>query len=643
MSADALLDSLLLAYGPARAVLHSAAGVTERRGAGGSLVAAVEAHGLGALAAALPVGDRLLLDDPGVELELSRDAAGARLRVRWEGGAAFEEQVTLPAAPRPLAGLRAPPPLPAPAPAPPAPAPAVDAAPAADAAPALRGPALRAALHHPTTPLRVRPDGSIAAGPGPGLPLPAADPARLGGGAFTAAHGLRLPVLSGAMAGGIGSVDILVEMAAAGMMGSFGAGGLPLTEIGRALADAAARLPPGAPACWNLLHSPAEPGLEDATVDLYLSHGVTRVEASAFMALTPALVRFRLRGARVVDGRAEARHRIIAKVSRPETAEAFLRPAPAALLAELVAAGALSPAEAAAGALLPVADDITVEADSGGHTDRRPLVVVLPALLRLRDRIAAAEGYAARGCVPRVGAAGGLGDPASVYAAFALGAAYVVTGSVNQACAESGTSPLVRDMLAAAKVTDCVSGPAPDMFEIGAQVQVLGAGTLYAQRAGRLYELYRRVAGLHDIPADERAKIEKTIFQRPLDDVWADTRAFWAQRDPRELARAEADPRHQMALTFRWYLGLSSRWARAGDASRQRDFQIWCGPAMGLFNDWTRGTPWAAPAARRVAAVNRALVTGAALLQRVDAAAALGATLPDGARDVPPEAAFAGA
>ncbi len=44
-----------------------------------------------------------------------------------------------------------------------------------------------------------------------------------------------------------------------------------------------------------------------------------------------------------------------------------------------------------------------------------------------------------------------------------------------------------------------------------------------------------------------------------------------------------------MALVFRWYLGQSSRWANAGEPTRKVDYQVWCGPAMGAFNEWTQG------------------------------------------------------
>jgi trans-AT polyketide synthase/acyltransferase/oxidoreductase domain-containing protein len=73
-----------------------------------------------------------------------------------------------------------------------------------------------------------------------------------------------------------------------------------------------------------------------------------------------------------------------------------------------------------------------------------------------------------------------------------------------------------------------------------------------------------------------------------------------------------------MALVFRWYLGQSSRWANAGEPSRRMDYQIWCGPAMGAFNEWTKGTDLAKPENRRVATVANRLLHGAAVMQRLN-------------------------
>src|SRR5205085_3309990 len=131
-------------------------------------------------------------------------------------------------------------------------------------------------------------------------------------------------------------------------------------------------------------------------------------------------------------------------------------------------------------------------------------------LLSLRDRLQAQHDYA----TPlRVGAAGGIATPAATAAAFAMGAAYVLTGSINQACVESGSSDAVRAMLAQAEQADVIMAPAADMFEMGVKVQVLKRGTMFAMRAAKLYELYRAHPSLEALPAAERAGLEKNLFR----------------------------------------------------------------------------------------------------------------------------------
>ena len=145
-----------------------------------------------------------------------------------------------------------------------------------------------------------------------------------------------------------------------------------------------------------------------------------------------------------------------------------------------------------------------------------PFRSLVPTLLALRDRMQAQYGYAEP---LRVGAAGGISTPAAAAAAFAMGASYVLTGSINQACVEAGTSEAVRLMLAQAEQADVAMAPAADMFEMGVKVQVLKRGTMFPMRATRLYELYRTYSRLEEVPATERAALEKTIFRAPLDEI----------------------------------------------------------------------------------------------------------------------------
>jgi trans-AT polyketide synthase/acyltransferase/oxidoreductase domain-containing protein len=445
--------------------------------------------------------------------------------------------------------------------------------------------------------------------------LPALYPEWLGDRHFCETHQLRFPYVAGAMANGIATTALVESMANGGMLAFFGAAGLPIERVERAVVALSEALDPRERS-WgsNLIHSPQDPAAEDAAVDLYLRHGVQRVSASAFMELTPAVVRYASSGlTERPDGSVARRNHVFAKISRPEVARAFMRPAPPELLDPMVRAGALHADEARLAARVPVAGDVTVEADSGGHTDNRPLTALFPIILRLRAKLEAEHGYT----TPiRVGAAGGLGTPSAVATAFGLGAAYVLTGSVNQAAVESGLADEGKAMLADVSVADVMMAPAADMFEMGVKVQVLRRGSLFGPRASRLYRLYGLYDGLDAMPAEELEKLEREILQKPVAEVWDQTRRYFAAHAPEQLTRAEADPKHRMALVFRWYLGLSSHWAIAGDAARRMDYQIWCGPAMGAFNDWVRGSFLEPPAAREVLQIALNLLEGAAVVTR---------------------------
>jgi PfaD family protein len=291
----------------------------------------------------------------------------------------------------------------------------------------------------------------------------------------------------------------------------------------------------------------------------------------------------------------------------------------------LVSEGRITPQQAGLAKKVPMADDITVEADSGGHTDNRPLVCLLPTMLALRDEIQAKYNYP----VPvRVGAAGGISTPASALAAFMMGAAYIVTGSVNQSCIEAGASEHTRQLLAQAGMADVAMAPSADMFEMGVKVQVLKHGTLFPMRAQKLYDIYSRYDSIEQIPADEREKLEKQIFKRDIESIWQDTVKFFTERDPAQIERARNNPKRKMALIFRWYLGLASRWSNSGEKGREMDYQIWCGPAMGSFNDWARGTYLAGPENRRVADVALQILTGAACQYRLQALKLQGLQVP---------------
>ncbi|MFJ8544185.1 ACP S-malonyltransferase [Streptomyces sp. NPDC093586] len=441
-------------------------------------------------------------------------------------------------------------------------------------------------------------------------PLVRFDAERLGSAEFRRDYGIRYAYLAGSMYQGISSTDLVLRMGRAGLLGFFGSGGLRTEEVDAALRLLARESGPDRRYGANLLHTPDDPAREEQLADLLLRHEVRFVEAAGFARITPALVRLRFSGAhRDRQGRPVAGRHVVAKVSRPEVAEAFAAPAPSALLDGLVANGRLTAEEAGIARELPVSGDLCVEADSGGHTDGGAALTLFPTIARLRESAPAAHGRPWR---IKVGAAGGLGTPEAVAAAFLMGADFVLTGSVNQCSPEAGTADEVKRLLARIGVQDTTYAPAGDMFELGARVQVVRRGTLFAARANKLYQLYQRHGSLEDLEEATRRSLEDQCFGRPLDEVWRETARYLAATRPDELARAEANPRHRMALVFRWYFVHSTRAALRGDPEERVNYQIHCGPAMGAFNRFVAGTELADWRRRHVDVIAKRLMTGAA-------------------------------
>lgn len=464
-------------------------------------------------------------------------------------------------------------------------------------------------------------------------PPPALSPRALGNPRFREAHGVEYAYAAGAMYKGIASVDLVTALGNAGMLGFFGTGGLALDAVDDAITRIKKGLDPGRAYGMNLLSNPEDPDQEARTVELFLRHGVRSVEASAYLRPTLPLVHYRLAGLGTdADGRLTQDHHIIAKVSRTEVAEPFLRPAPAPLVRRLLDDGLITPEQAELGARLPLAQDLCVEADSAGHTDGGNAYVLMPAMRALRDRVTREERYSDETAV-RVGAAGGIGTPEAALAALTLGADFLVTGSINQCTIEAGTSEAVKDVLQGLGVHDTEYAPAGDMFEVGARVQAVRKGTFFPARAQKLYDLYLRHDSLDDLDPRTRATLEGKYFKRSLDEVWRETRDHLARRHPARLAEVERSPKQQMAHVFRWYFVHSTRLALHGTPDQRVDYQIHCGPALGAFNSWVRGTdlePWRD---RGVAVIAERLLHGTAALlaERLAAFGALttGATAPD--------------
>ncbi len=431
----------------------------------------------------------------------------------------------------------------------------------------------------------------------------------LGSNLFCERFNVRRAYASGAMYQGIASVELVLRMGNAGLIGFFGAAGLAIGEIEKAITAIKTGIGEGKSFGFNL-HAHADLEAEHDVARLYLKHGVKFVEAAAFTRMTPALVHYRLCGiSRDAQGRIVSANRIIAKVSRPEVASAFMSPPPSDMVEQLRLSGSISNEEAALAHLIPMSSDICVEADSGGHTDGRIPTVILPAMLELRDEIEARRKYDERICV---GLAGGIGEPRAAAAAFIMGADFILTGSINQCSVESAASDSVKDMLQTIDVQDTDYAPAGDLFETGSQVQVLRRGIFFSARAQKLYALYQNYDGIDQIPLSLRQTLERNYFGKPFSEIWDECKSYLRSsgRDA-EIANAEANPKRKLVHIFKWYFKYSSDLARAGDIANKVNFQIHTGPALGAFNRWVKGTPFEDWRARHVDEIGYAIMAAA--------------------------------
>ena len=431
----------------------------------------------------------------------------------------------------------------------------------------------------------------------------------LGNEEFKKDYNLRYAYLTGGMYKGIASKELVSAMGKAGMMGFFGTGGLKLHQIEAAIQHIQSELTDGQAYGMNLVHNPYNLEAEEQMVDLFIRSGIKNLEAAAYMSISPALIKYRVCGLeRNSDGTISGNNRIIGKVSRPEVAEAFLSPAPERIVEKMVKENKLTQDQANLLKEIPMADDLCVEADSGGHTDAGVAYALVPTIIRLRDKMMHKYGYRKK---VRVGAAGGIGSPEAAAAAFILGADFIVTGSINQCTVEAGSSNAVKDLLQQINVQDTEYAPAGDMFELGAKVQVLKKGVFFPARANKLYEWYRMYNSLDEIDENTRKMIQEKWFKCSFDEAFEQVKEYCS---PLEVKKAQDNPKKRMALTFQWYFGYCTHLALEGTPKSEVNYQVHCGPALGAFNQWVKGTPLESWRNRHVAEIGKMLMTETAEL-----------------------------
>lgn len=400
----------------------------------------------------------------------------------------------------------------------------------------------------------------------------------LGNEQFKKKYNLDYSYVAGGMYRGVSSKEMVVKLANIKALGFLGTGGMKIDDIISSIMYIKDHT--NGSFGLNITHNLSKRSNEKEIFNLLYEYNINIIEVSAFLSPTDELVKYRLKGLCKNNGKIISRNKIIVKLSRPEICEIFVSPAPVKIIDRLLDLGEITEEEAFLGRKIPLAEDICIEADSGGHTDGASPYSLVPTIIRQVKQANKDFNYENE---INVGVAGGIGTPESALASFVLGADFIMTGSINECTVEAAISDEVKDLLQDINVQDTEYAPASDMFEIGSKVQVLKRGVLFPARANKLYDLYRNFPSLESIDKKTLDQIEDKYFGESLESVFNHIKSYYSEE---EIIRAEENPKVKMAMIFKYYCYISSKWALQGEVKNKVNFQIYCSPALGAFNKW---------------------------------------------------------
>src|SRR5258707_11080569 len=151
------------------------------------------------------------------------------------------------------------------------------------------------------------------------------------------------------------------------------------------------------------------------------------------------------------------------------------------------------------------------------------------------------------------------------------------------------------------------------MFDFGDKLQVVRNGVFSPGRANKLDELYTRHNSLDEIDRQTKKQIEEKYFGRSFEDVWFETKSYYSRINP-EFEKSEPSPKQKMALIFKWYFIHTTRLAMRGVEENKVNYQVHCGPALGAFNRWVKGTALESWRNRHVGDIGERIMKGAAVV-----------------------------
>ncbi len=412
----------------------------------------------------------------------------------------------------------------------------------------------------------------------------------LGSKQFLIDYAVKHPYIAGSMCHGISSAKLVTKMARAGFLAFLGSHGLPLNKIEQLIITTKKGLPTHVNFGINIDYFTGGSHKKMTVIDLCIDHKVSVIEVSNYDQVGLELVKYRANGLSMDNGKLSINNKILIKTAASRTAELFMQPAPQHLLDKLLQEKSITDQQYKMCQKVPMADDVCVLGDGAWVNDQAVTMIKLPEIIRLRQQISQkqADMFKNAGQV-RIGSSGGMGTPESIALVFALGADFIVTGSINQCTVEAEISDHVKQILQNISTDDTTYIPSGELFESGTKSQIVNKGSYFSARAQKLYDLYRMYQRLEDIDQKTKKQMEQHFFQRDCESVIEE---IIANAEPQETNEINNNEKFKMLKVFQWYFNHSKQLAIKGHQKEQKNYQIYCGPAMGAFNQWAQGGPF---------------------------------------------------
>ncbi|MFJ8525107.1 ACP S-malonyltransferase [Bacillus cereus] len=402
----------------------------------------------------------------------------------------------------------------------------------------------------------------------------------LGDPSFKDDYNVKYPYVVGSMTNGISSVNLVVQSAQNEILSYLGTNGLSYKEIRENLRDINERLANKWSYGCNLLADVHNPQKENELVDIFLQNNVRCLEASGFWSVSPSLIKYRAKGLKKSkNGNIQINNKILIKLTRSEVAKEFLSPISKQLLHQMVEQGEITYEEADMLKHVPIVDDICVMGDCGGPTDHGNLNLLLPSIIHLRDSYMSQYKFVKN---VRIGAGGGIGTPTAAAVAFMLGADFILTGSINQCTVEAATSDYVKDMLQNMEIQDTTYVPSEYALDTSGYSQVVRKGVFFPARANRLYDLLKSYGSISEIDSKTRLYIEEKYFGKSFEEILQD--------ELKKNDRYRKNSKQELQIILKWYMEYAKGLAIQGKREQKVNFHIYCGPALGAFNEWVKDT-----------------------------------------------------